>query len=195
MADSTRRNRRGYDCALQRIRDGRWVIDPEAATIWSAPAGRLLNPGVSRWGYRMVSIWDPKFKTRRMIFLHRVVWESVHGPIDDPHLEINHMDGDKLNNSLCNLELVTPFENTWHAARLGLINGRLPQPGDEHSIPDPTVTRNHVRLTAAQVIEIRVQLSQGATQKSVAGRYGVSQAQISKIWRGDSWARVPAVIR
>lgn len=50
---------------------------------------------------------------------HRMVWESVHGPIP-PGKEINHINGIKSDNRIANLEAVTPSENTKHAYRIGL---------------------------------------------------------------------------
>ena len=50
---------------------------------------------------------------------HRVIWESVHGPIPDG-IQINHINGIKTDNRIENLELVTPSENALHAYRIGL---------------------------------------------------------------------------
>ncbi len=38
--------------------------------------------------------------------LHRVIWESVHGSIPENH-DIHHIDGNKLNNSIENLECIS----------------------------------------------------------------------------------------
>jgi len=43
-------------------------------------------------------------------FLHRQVWESVFGPIP-PGFDIHHKDGNKLNNSIENLESLPHFEH------------------------------------------------------------------------------------
>lgn len=48
---------------------------------------------------------------RRMLTtLHRAVWEKEHGPIPDGR-EIHHIDGNPLNNTLENLECLTPAEH------------------------------------------------------------------------------------
>jgi hypothetical protein len=58
-------------------------------------------------------------KTYFYVYAHRAVYESFIGPIPTG-LEINHIDGNKLNNSLSNLEAITPKENKRHAWDTGL---------------------------------------------------------------------------
>ena len=57
-------------------------------------------------GYRRVSI-SSKGK-RRQRFEHRVVWEQYNGPVPKGY-EIHHRDGNRLNNAIENLEMVTPL--------------------------------------------------------------------------------------
>ena len=56
---------------------------------------------------------------------HRMIWESVHGPIPDG-MQINHKNGIKHDNRICNLEVVTPSENTKHAYATGLARADGP---------------------------------------------------------------------
>lgn len=74
----------------------------------SAPKGTARDP------YRKVRIDGVNF------YEHRVVWAWVYGPIPDG-LWIDHIDGDKLNNSPRNLRLVEPALNsancTWGSGR------------------------------------------------------------------------------
>lgn len=51
--------------------------------------------------------------------LHRIVYETFVSEIPEG-MEINHIDGNKSNNALDNLELVTHSENMKHAYRIGL---------------------------------------------------------------------------
>ena len=60
---------------------------------------------VSEFGYRR--IWT---KDRKLRFEHVVVWESVHGPVP-PGYELHHVNGDKLDNRIENLRLLTRLEH------------------------------------------------------------------------------------
>jgi len=55
------------------------------------------------------------------LLVHRIVLYSFRGPPPSPqHTHVNHVDGNKSNNHLANLEYVTPAENlTHHFTRVG----------------------------------------------------------------------------
>lgn len=65
---------------------------------------------------------------RRDIRKHRMIYEYFNGNIPKGYV-INHLDGDKQNNALSNLQMVTPKENAKHAGEFGLLDGwsRKPQ--------------------------------------------------------------------
>lgn len=74
---------------------------------------------LNRQGYYQVCVSLGSAKNKKIFKLHRAVAESF---IENPDNKdfINHIDGNKLNNSLDNLEWCTPAENSQHASRLGL---------------------------------------------------------------------------
>jgi len=72
--------------------------------------------------------------------VHRLVMKAFN-PTNNPNLQINHKDGNKLNNRLDNLEWVTGKENIAHAFRTGLCDHRR----GEH-LWNSKLTNNQVRM-------------------------------------------------
>lgn len=108
------------------------------------------------------------------ILTHRLVWETFRGPIPRG-FHINHLDGDKHNPRLDNLECVTPGRNLKHAYDTGL---RVP----------PTGSKWHAsKLAEPQVVRIKELLAKGRSQTEIAKRYFVHQCTISDIARGITW--------
>jgi hypothetical protein len=69
-------------------------------------------------GYHMMN-WKLPNGKRRFLRLHSVVWETHFGPVPEG-LEIDHIDGDKSNNAIGNLRLVTHAQNIQYGIdRLG----------------------------------------------------------------------------
>lgn len=64
-----------------------------------------------------VELWKDNKRTVKMI--HRLVAETFI-PNPDGKPQVNHIDGNRLNNNVDNLEWVTNAENTRHAYRTGL---------------------------------------------------------------------------
>ena len=83
---------------------------------------RLMKTKINWKGYVMVNItYDTgKVRTRSV---HRLVAEAYLEDFDTL-LQVNHRDGIKTNNSLCNLEMATARENVLHAYSTGLRSGR-----------------------------------------------------------------------
>lgn len=60
---------------------------------------------ITRYGYRRITCRD-----RRQRFEHVLVWEAHQGPIPEG-MELRHINGDKLDNRIENLQLVTRLEH------------------------------------------------------------------------------------
>ena len=76
--------------------------------IKSLKTNRLLTPQKNNCGYLYILLTDSNKKVK-INLIHRLVFDSFIG-IDDG-LEINHLDEDKENNRLENLELITHEDN------------------------------------------------------------------------------------
>jgi hypothetical protein len=78
---------------------------------------RLSKGWMSSWGYKIVTMYQNKKK--RGISMHNIVAKAFLGEIKKGYV-VNHIDGNKINNHIENLEIVTISENNKHAFRTGL---------------------------------------------------------------------------
>lgn len=73
-------------------------------------------------GYQMVGAGDAH---RPLRYVHRLVAETWI-PNPNHYEQVNHINGDKTDNRVGNLEWVTPSQNICHAYRTGLNKKRIP---------------------------------------------------------------------
>jgi hypothetical protein len=86
--------------------------------IFSRKSGRFLAKRKNPAGYREAALFNPK---RKNIGLHRIV-AAAFLPNPGSLPQVNHIDGNPLNNTATNLEWCTPSHNTQHAYDTGLID-------------------------------------------------------------------------
>lgn len=83
-----------------------------------ARIGRILRQHLVTGGYHVVQLWSNGKPSTQLVA--RVVVEAFRGPIPDRYT-VDHLDGNKDNNALSNLEAVTHGENNRRAYAMGLI--------------------------------------------------------------------------
>lgn len=176
METTERRDILGYD--------GRYQIDTNGQIyamfpFRGAPAGRLMKTYVNRDGYVFAVLGNGG--SGKTAYLHRLLMLTFN-PVENPRaLEVNHIDGNRHNNSLDNLEWMTRRENMKHAHHVLKTWDHAQVRGEQVG---------GVKLTAEKVIEIR-RLSASGTHRSIlAARYGVTTANITAIVNRKSWAHV-----
>lgn len=99
--------------------EGIYKVSPNG-DIWSEYRKRFLHPTLSRDGYMRVSLC--KDGKRKLVSVHRIVASAYVDGETKEKAFVNHKDGNKLNNSVENLEWVTKGENLKHAySELGAI--------------------------------------------------------------------------
>lgn len=82
--------------------------------------GDLLKPSITTTGYYYVNLVKDGRKKIVPTRIHRLVATAfIENPEEFP--EVNHIDGNKLNNHVSNLEWVSRSRNIRHAFELGLI--------------------------------------------------------------------------
>ncbi|MBQ0074617.1 MAG: HNH endonuclease [Prevotella sp.] len=76
--------------------------------------GKIIKPSLSKTGYCLVWLRKDNKKSYA-VTVHRIVAKAFLGYSE---LDVNHKDGNKMNNSITNLEYVTRSENIKHAYRV-----------------------------------------------------------------------------
>lgn len=126
--------------------------------IRSIRSGKLLKPYINHNGYYKVHLCGNGIDAT--LFVHRLVAGSFLG--ECPHeYQVNHVDGNKLNNAVQNLEYVTRTQNIRHAIRLGL-------------------TAQPLKLSDDDVLAIR-RAPPHISHASLGRKYDISPSTIGKI--------------
>lgn len=137
---------------------------------------RIMSPLTQRLGYIQIGL--TKDRKRSFPLVHRVVAETFI-PNPNGYPEVNHLDGDKKNNSVDNLAWCSKSQNMRHAVDTGL----KPSSKGENN--------GQSKLTEEEVKEIKRLLKDGViSQRKIAERYKVTPALISLIKKLKAWKEV-----
>ena len=98
-------------------------------------------------------------------------------PLGAAWVEVNHRNGDKSDNQVENLEIVSRPTNLRHALQTGLMDNR----GERNPM---------AKLTAEKVRAIRSRYEERRSYKAVAAEFGCSWGMVRNIVKGRSWRHV-----
>lgn len=134
--------------------------------------GRILTPTISKHGYAVISLTNPDGTKTRSV--HRAVVETFIGDIPEG-MVVNHLNGDKLDNRIENLEITTRSRNTKHAYENGFANGKS---GEDNSM---------AKLTNLELESLCCDLMQGKTNAEISAKYGLHDRYVSLIRHKKRW--------
>ena len=97
--------------------------------------------------------------------LHRLIADTFIGNVKGK--TVNHIDGNTLNNSIENLEIVTQLENNIHAIQTGLM-----PTGENHG---------KAKYTDKELLTALREIMAGASVKSTAKKYSITQSYLNKV--------------
>ena len=136
--------------------------------------GKILVASPNQKGYLVVSLNHHGQKTKDV---HVLVAEAFLPPRPTLEHEVNHINGNKEDCSVENLEWATCLENTQHS--INVLGNR--KDGESSGM---------AKLTEADVLEIRTLWDSGNyTQQQLADMKNVDQTTISKIVSRKTWVR------
>lgn len=149
---------------MKQIEDSGYSID-EYGNIYNRKDKKMKSQ-INGKGYVTIKLFIKK--KRFWFYIHRLVCKLfVDNPDNKP--QVNHIDGDKLNNHYLNLEWVTNQENRDHAVENEL-----------HAFGE----KANNKLTQEQVEEIKLS---NDCMKTLSLKYNVHRGTIWKIKKGKRW--------
>lgn len=122
---------------------------------------------VRKYLYVMLQVADGEFRFRRNVAVHRLVAQEF-CPNRLKRKQVNHKDGNKLNNHFTNLEWVSRKENMRHAVAMGLMKSPS---GNPKFTPDQI----------AKVFELR---KKDYKHREIAEALGMGQSTVTHILLG-----------
>lgn len=159
---------KGYEGLYQVSEDGH---------VFSLRHQCFLKDYSNGFGYRKVNLYDRSGKQHKE-YVHRIVAETFL-PKPEGMNEVNHIDCNKSNNAVSNLEWCTRHENLIHSYR----NGKK-RIGEGHGMH---------KLTCEQVRAIRKEYIFGSQEHgtvALAKKFGVHQSTVAAITSGRHWKGV-----
>ena len=130
--------------------------------------GTILN------GYRVVSIRNGATKLQCRV--HRIIWIAEHGVVPEGYV-IDHINNDKLDNRIENLQILTPQENSSKASADGLYKTGM---DNKATKLDPALKDEIAFLYQHSDI----------TQRKLAEMYGISKSRINQIIKEIGWTDI-----
>lgn len=134
---------------------------------------RKINYGKCKYGY--IELWKnnkgTKYRVHRLVATHFI-------PNPDNKEQVNHIDGNKKNNTVSNLEWVTCKENIRHAIDNNLSSIKYG-------------SKNHsAKLKEEDIIYIREKAKKEKTVRELAEQFGVSTTNIYNIINNKKWLKM-----
>jgi hypothetical protein len=140
--------------------------------------GKNLSQKTKSNGYKEVNIYNES-NSSTMAYVHRLVAMAFIGEISEGY-EVNHKDGNKANNALANLEIVTASGNRLHAYHI-LKSGIAVYKGSGHGM---------AKLNDEQVIRMRELYKGGKTPMDISIEYKTPHSTVCKILYRKTWKHI-----
>lgn len=140
--------------------------------IKSIKTNKIIKKHLDKDGYPRVGLYfNKKIKS---FYVHRLIANNFLNNKDNKP-QVNHIDGNKQNNKISNLEWVTSSENRIHAFKIGLQKNKT---GEDH---------HNSKLTINDIKEIRKLCELNVSQYKIAKIFNIRQPQVSKIKNKKHW--------
>lgn len=158
-----------------------WLYHPKYTHLLISSKGKIYNihsnvtykQGTTPQGYKRISMYKDypikDYNSRITCSVHRLVAETYFRYVDLNRYEVNHINGDKSDNSVYNLNWLTRQENLQHARDTGLFKRQLSK------------SNGRFRHSQGKINEMAEFKSLGFTYKEIAEAYGESISSVAHI--------------
>ena len=123
--------------------------------IYSIFTKKILKKGTTRRGYTEVKMSKHGLAVTKLV--HRIVSDVFFGKSS---LTVNHKDGDKTNNALNNLELLSMEDNRRHAVEMGLFESGCNRFNSKLKIKDIFYIMETIGVKSSQQIANELSIDQ-----------------------------------
>ncbi len=150
----------------------------ESGEVYSCRRKKFLKQRFDHYGYKVVNLRTKTYD--KTVKVHRLVAEAFISNPDNKET-VNHIDGNKENNSIDNLEWCTQKENVIHACKTGLRSSK------------GNYVKGNAKLNLEIVKQIRSEYKKnvrGCGYRELAKKYGVSVPTIKDIIKNRTWMEV-----
>lgn len=154
------------------MKNVRPVIDRLMSRVTQAPSGCLEWTGATRGAMGYSTLGNEPGKLPKMLYGHVVSYEHHHGAIP-AGMVVRHTCDNPICVSPDHLILGTNSDNHQDMVQRGRRGVNTPH-----------------KVTELEVKAMRAERASGATLTSLAAKYGLSLAQVSKICNGQAWKHV-----
>lgn len=155
---------------MKQIQNNTEYLITEDGKVYSKVSQKFLSPSTNECGYLVVGLRGKSYRVHRL-----VATAFIPNPENKP--EVNHIDGDKKNNHISNLEWVTSKENKAHAWNLNLYK----------DIRQEHCNAVHSDETIHAVCK---DLEYGMRNIDICTKYGISKDTVAHIKSGNIWKTI-----
>lgn len=140
----------------------------EIGEVVNLTTGKNVATPLHQHGYLCVRLWN-KGKTRLCKIYRLLAIQFIPNP--ENKREVNHLDGNRMNHSLSNLEWTTASENMKHAVKNGLSKGQFKK-GFDHQ---------KAKLSKEDVYEIRRLRESGMKHRLIGEKFNITMDHACRI--------------
>ncbi len=155
--------------------EGKYQV-AEDCKVFSLYYNKYLKPELDKHGYHRYTLY---FKGKAKHYLAHRLFAQAYIPNPENKTQINHKDGNKLNNTIENLEWASPSENLNHAIAAGL---KVSPTGEKH---------HRSFLKGTEVLQIRRLCEQSVYNGAQIGSFfSVDHKLVSLIKLRKRWKHI-----